>query len=123
MSSDRDMEPPPQSLFEAERWLFRTYGRVPRPDVQKLKGRKYFDSGDYVLSAPKKAGDSSLVQTGTAHPLRESISLPHALVPTASNISNDAYKDINVKKRPSPEIVASPLHQRTNTGNSRTEGT
>lgn len=70
-----------------------------------IKGRKYFDSEDYALSATKKAGDSSLVRTGTAHPLRESIPRPHAPVPTASNISNYAYKDIYVKKSPSPEIV------------------
>lgn len=86
------------------------------------KGRQYFDSGDYALSAASKADDSGLTQTGTAHPLRESISRPYAPVPTASNISKDAYKDINVQKSPSPEIVESPLHQRTNASNNKTEG-
>ncbi|EAU37120.1 conserved hypothetical protein [Aspergillus terreus NIH2624] len=116
MPSDRE------SLTEDERHILRTYGRLPRQGVQQSKGRQYFDSGDYALSAASKADDSGLTQTGTAHPLRESISRPYAPVPTASNISKDAYKDINVQKSPSPEIVESPLHQRTNAGNNKTEG-
>ncbi|KAL3262699.1 hypothetical protein ABHI18_002512 [Aspergillus niger] len=122
MCSNRHNESQIESLTEDEKRLLRTYGRLPRPGVQQSKGRKYFDSGDYALSAANKASDDSgLVQSGTAHPLRESISRPHAPVPTISNINKDAYRDLNAQKSPSPEIVESPLHQRTNIESEKTE--
>lgn len=65
-----------QSLSEEEQKLFRLYGKLPnRKDVlgNKLKERKYFDSGDYALS---KAGKQSQQAVGTAIPNPETI--PHA---------------------------------------------
>ncbi|PWN28174.1 Endosulfine-domain-containing protein [Jaminaea rosea] len=64
------------SLTEEEQKLFRLYGKLPnRKDVigNKLKERKYFDSGDYALS---KAGKAPQQSVGTAIPNPESI--PHA---------------------------------------------
>lgn len=66
----------PQSLSEEEQKLFRLYGKLPnRKDIlgNKLKERKYFDSGDYALS---KAGKQSQQAVGTAIPNPETI--PHA---------------------------------------------
>lgn len=65
-----------QSLTEEEQKLFRLYGKLPtRKDVigNKLKERKYFDSGDYALS---KAGKAPQQSVGTAIPNPETI--PHA---------------------------------------------
>lgn len=64
----------------------------------------------WALSVADKVSKYGLVQTSTAHPLRESISRPYAPVPTASNINKGAYKDINVQKSLSPEIVNRPLY-------------
>ncbi|PWN45431.1 Endosulfine-domain-containing protein, partial [Ceraceosorus guamensis] len=64
------------SLTEEEQKLFRLYGKLPtRKDVvgNKLKERKYFDSGDYALS---KAGKATPQSVGTAIPNPETI--PHA---------------------------------------------
>ncbi|GCB25821.1 mRNA stability protein mug134 [Aspergillus awamori] len=117
MCSNRHNDHQIESLTEDEKRPLRTYGRLPRPG-----GRKYFDSGDYALSAADKASnDSGLVQSGTGHPLRESISRPHAPVPTTSNVNKDAYRDLNAQKSPSPEIAESSLHHRTNIESEKTE--
>lgn len=71
-----------QSLSEEEQKLFRLYGKLPnRKDVlgNKLKERKYFDSGDYALS---KAGKQSQQAVGTAIPNPETI--PHASTVSSS---------------------------------------
>ena len=50
-----------QSLSPDEQRLFRLYGKLPnKKDLlqNKLKERKYFDSGDYALS---KAGNATLM--------------------------------------------------------------
>ncbi|ORY03184.1 Endosulfine-domain-containing protein [Basidiobolus meristosporus CBS 931.73] len=70
-------------LTEEERKIFKMYGRLPSGKdlvVQKLKDRKYFDSGDYAL---KKAGQTS-AEVGSQHPSPEKI--PHAspISPTSS---------------------------------------
>ncbi|CAO1625711.1 unnamed protein product [Sympodiomycopsis kandeliae] len=70
------------SLSEEEQKLFRLYGKLPnRKDVlgNKLKERKYFDSGDYALS---KAGKQSQQAVGTAIPNPETI--PHASTVSSS---------------------------------------
>ncbi|KAK9764287.1 hypothetical protein K7432_008328 [Basidiobolus ranarum] len=62
-------------LTEDERKIFKLYGRLPSGKdlvAQKLKDRKYFDSGDYAL---KKAGQTS-AEVGLQHPSPEKI--PHA---------------------------------------------
>ncbi|KAF9583281.1 hypothetical protein BGW38_009845 [Lunasporangiospora selenospora] len=72
-SASQDAES--QSMTEQEQKLQRMYGKLPtRKDVlgQKLKERKYFDSGDYALS---KAGKTTTA-VGSQHPQPEDI--PHS---------------------------------------------
>ncbi|KAI3628503.1 hypothetical protein GLX27_002289 [Malassezia furfur] len=64
------------SLTEEEQKLFRLYGKLPtRKDLlaNKLKERKYFDSGDYALS---KAGRAPKQSVGTTIPNPDMV--PHA---------------------------------------------
>ncbi|KAJ5741953.1 cAMP-regulated phosphoprotein family protein Igo1 [Penicillium manginii] len=59
-----------------EQRLFRLYGKMPnKKDLlqNKLKERKYFDSGDYALSKAGKAQDVTSI--GSRHPVPENI--PH----------------------------------------------
>ncbi|EDP43154.1 hypothetical protein MGL_2750 [Malassezia globosa CBS 7966] len=68
------------SLTEEEQKLFRLYGKLPnRKDLvaNKLKERKYFDSGDYALS---KAGRAPKQSVGTTIPNPEMV--PHAAYPS-----------------------------------------
>jgi len=65
-------------LSPDEQRLFRLYGKLPnKSDLlqNKLKERKYFDSGDYALSKAGKASDTGLTTIGTEHPKAEEI--PH----------------------------------------------
>lgn len=65
-----------------EQRLFRMYGKVPnRKDLlqNKLKERKYFDSGDYALSKAGKAADAGVTSIGHEHPVPENI--PHSSTP------------------------------------------
>ncbi|OGM44106.1 hypothetical protein ABOM_007289 [Aspergillus bombycis] len=55
--------------------------------------------------------EEGTIQTGTAHPIRGSISRPYAPVPNTSNANNDANKGISGKRPQTPEMIASPLHQ------------
>ncbi|KAF3492089.1 cAMP-regulated phosphoprotein Igo1 [Arthroderma uncinatum] len=64
------------SLSPDEQRLLRMYGKMPnKKDLlqNKLKERKYFDSGDYALSKAGKASDVTTI--GSRHPLPENI--PH----------------------------------------------
>ncbi|KDE08543.1 hypothetical protein MVLG_01320 [Microbotryum lychnidis-dioicae p1A1 Lamole] len=74
------------SFSEQERELFQKYGKVPSHKSllgNKLKERKYFDSGDYALS---KAGVEPQHIVGKAIPSPQDI--PHASPPnTTSGIS------------------------------------
>ncbi|KAK6524317.1 hypothetical protein TWF694_005969 [Orbilia ellipsospora] len=73
------------SLSEEEQKLFRLYGKLPsKKDIlsNKLKERKYFDSGDYALSKAGKASDVGVTQIGSKHPLPENI--PHSHNSTGS---------------------------------------
>lgn len=66
------------SLSADEQRLFRMYGKLPNSKdllQNKLKERKYFDSGDYALSKAGKAGDTGVTSIGTEHPTAENI--PH----------------------------------------------
>jgi hypothetical protein len=66
------------SLSAEEQKLFRLYGKLPsKKDIlkNKLKERKYFDSGDYALSKAGKASDVGVTNIGSQHPLPENI--PH----------------------------------------------
>lgn len=67
------------SLSADEQRLFRLYGKLPnKKDLlqNKLKERKYFDSGDYALSKAGKASDVGVTQIGREHPVPENI--PHS---------------------------------------------
>lgn len=75
------------------------------------KERTYFDSGDFALSAADRVTDNGAIQTGKAHPRRDSISHPYAPIPAASNVDKDAIEDV-YRKSASPE--ESPLLQQTN---------
>ncbi|KAL4881985.1 hypothetical protein BJY04DRAFT_217682 [Aspergillus karnatakaensis] len=78
------------------------YGIPPRmKTLIKHQGRKYFDSGDFPLSSTQSQSQSASshnhtadgsVETGTDHPLRESISRPYAPVPTDCNVQPDANR-------------------------------
>ncbi|KAF2127334.1 Endosulfine-domain-containing protein, partial [Dothidotthia symphoricarpi CBS 119687] len=62
--------------------LFRLYGKLPnKKDLlqNKLKERKYFDSGDYALSKAGKASDAGVTEVGREHPNPEKI--PHMAAP------------------------------------------
>ncbi|KAI9680557.1 MAG: hypothetical protein M1817_003997 [Caeruleum heppii] len=70
------------SLSEEEQKVFRLYGKLPnKTDLlqNKLKERKYFDSGDYALSKAGKASDVGVTEMGTQHPVPENI--PHLTSP------------------------------------------
>ena len=70
------------SLSEEEQKLFRLYGKLPnRKDLlaNRLKERKYFDSGDYALS---KAGRAPKQSVGTTIPNPETVSYTHLTLPT-----------------------------------------
>lgn len=72
------------SLSPDEQRLFRLYGKLPnKKDLlqNKLKERKYFDSGDYALSKAGKASDIGVTQIGREHPNPENI--PHSSLSTS----------------------------------------
>ncbi|KAI4233592.1 MAG: hypothetical protein LQ352_008240 [Teloschistes flavicans] len=76
-------------MTEEEQKLFRLYGKLPnKKDLlqNKLKERKYFDSGDYALSKAGKASDGGVTSIGSQHPLPENI--PHLTSPNPTNGNN-----------------------------------
>jgi len=73
------------SLTPDEQRLFRLYGKLPNTKdllKNKLKERKYFDSGDYALSKAGKASDVGVTQIGREHPVPENI--PHSSLTSSS---------------------------------------
>ncbi|PWY66125.1 putative camp-regulated phospho protein family protein Igo1 [Aspergillus sclerotioniger CBS 115572] len=71
-----------------EQRLFRLYGKMPtKKDLlqNKLKERKYFDSGDYALSKAGKASDVGVTNIGSQHPVPENIPHLTATSPGANN--------------------------------------
>ncbi|KAL1967519.1 hypothetical protein VTN77DRAFT_3034 [Rasamsonia byssochlamydoides] len=76
------------SLSPDEQRLLRLYGKVPtKKDLlqNKLKERKYFDSGDYALSKAGKASDVGVTNIGSRHPVPENIPHLTATSPGANN--------------------------------------
>jgi hypothetical protein len=100
--------PDPRPLSESENRLLKKYGKLPRGGslAQKTKERTYFDSGDFALSAADRETDNGAIQTGRAHPHRESISHPYASIPASSNVDESANEDTY---RKSASIEKSPL--------------
>ncbi|WWC87858.1 uncharacterized protein L201_002755 [Kwoniella dendrophila CBS 6074] len=66
-------------MSEQDQKAFKMYGKVPGKNLftKMQKERKYFDSGDYMMS---KAGVPTAQAPGTAHPTPEAV--PHASPPT-----------------------------------------
>ncbi|KAF1955593.1 Endosulfine-domain-containing protein [Byssothecium circinans] len=72
--------------------LFRLYGKLPnKKDLlqNKLKERKYFDSGDYALSKAGKASDIGVTSIGREHPVPEKI--PHIAPPTQNGQQQNGH--------------------------------
>ncbi|KAJ5493637.1 Endosulphine [Penicillium fimorum] len=106
--------PDPEPLSESESRLLKKYGKLPHGGLlaQKSKERTYFDSGDFALSAADCETDNGAVQTGRAHPNRDSISHPYSSIPASSNVDGDANQDTY---RKSANIEKSPLLHQTDT--------
>ncbi|KAI4287339.1 MAG: hypothetical protein L6R35_003401 [Caloplaca aegaea] len=80
------------SLNEEEQKLFRLYGKLPnKKDLlqNKLKERKYFDSGDYALSKAGKASEGGVTTIGSQHPLPENI--PHLTSPSPMGTNSSVH--------------------------------
>ncbi|KAJ5205206.1 Endosulphine [Penicillium cf. griseofulvum] len=90
------------------------YGKLPHGGLlaPKSKERTYFDSGDFALSAAHHETDNGAIQTGRAHPHRESISHPFSPIPASSNVGEDANQDTH---RKSASTEQSPLLHQTDT--------
>ncbi|BCS30131.1 uncharacterized protein APUU_80434A [Aspergillus puulaauensis] len=88
---------PGESLSERDKRILKTYGKLPRLGSLGQQKRVYFDSGDFALSAAHKEAGDGAIQTGTVHPVRESIPHPHVPIPH------------EIDKSPSAEIAKSPL--------------
>jgi len=105
------------NLSEEEQKVFRLYGKLPntRDLLQnKLKERKYFDSGDYALSKAGKASDVGVTSIGSQHPLPENI--PHLTSPPPStNNGNNGGVTMasQASQGTSPVKEASFLHRET----------
>ncbi|GAA5905301.1 hypothetical protein JCM6882_003739 [Rhodosporidiobolus microsporus] len=82
------------SFSEQEKELFQKYGKVPTHKNllgNKLKERKYFDSGDYAMS---KAGVSPQQSVGTAIPSPADI--PHASPPSQGGAQGGGAQATNI---------------------------
>ncbi|KAI4180131.1 MAG: hypothetical protein L6R41_007433 [Letrouitia leprolyta] len=83
-------------MTEEEQKLFRLYGKLPnKKDLlqNKLKERKYFDSGDYALSKAGKTSESGVPNIGSQHPLPENI--PHLTSPAPGTNGTSSTNNIN----------------------------
>ncbi|KAE8410135.1 hypothetical protein BDV36DRAFT_289815 [Aspergillus pseudocaelatus] len=114
-----DKEPHSLTLSEDEK-RHRLYGTLPHGGGllrQQSRERRYFDSGDLALSTADRVTDEGAIQTGTAHPIRDSISRPYAPVPNTSNANKDANKGFSGKKPQISEMTDSPLYEPINNAN------
>ncbi|KAH7389310.1 camp-regulated phosphoprotein/endosulfine conserved region-domain-containing protein [Phaeosphaeria sp. MPI-PUGE-AT-0046c] len=94
--------------------LFRLYGKLPnKKDLlqNKLKERKYFDSGDYALSKAGKAGDVGVTQVGREHPNPEKI--PHIAPPTPNGTAAPQNGNGQENKAGSPVKEHAFMHRET----------
>ncbi|KAJ6031526.1 hypothetical protein N7540_002258 [Penicillium herquei] len=114
MQPAEDKENPAKPLSVSEESLFGKYGKlsregligqqskvliirsiISRTTLNNFKQRRYFDSGDFALSAADRVTENGAIQPGSAHPQRDSISHPYAPIPSSSNVGKDANKDIS----------------------------
>ncbi|RAK90802.1 hypothetical protein BO79DRAFT_280940 [Aspergillus costaricaensis CBS 115574] len=111
MDHKGDNEVHDRPLSERDKRILTTYGRLPCGGSlgQQPKKRTYFDSGDYALSAAHRVTDNGDIQTGTAHPVRESISHPFAPVPSTGNAAREANDGIFEDKSAITQVPRSPL--------------
>lgn len=86
------------------------YSFLWRTLTSNRQERTYFDSGDFALSAAHRETDNGAIQTGRAHPHRESISHPYASIPASSNVDEHANQDTS---RKSASLEKSPLLYQT----------
>ncbi|KAE8357456.1 hypothetical protein BDV27DRAFT_170516 [Aspergillus caelatus] len=109
----QDKETHSQTLSENKKHRLRLYNRLPHGRLLRRQSRKrgYFDSGDLALSTADRVTDKGAIQTGTTHPIYDSISYPYTPVPNTSNANRDTNKSFSGKKSQIPEIIDSPLHQ------------
>ncbi|EDU46678.1 Endosulphine family protein [Pyrenophora tritici-repentis] len=101
-------------MSEQEAKLFRLYGKLPnKKDLlqNKLKERKYFDSGDYALSKAGKAGDVGVTQVGREHPNPEKI--PHIAPPTPTGQNGNGNGHVNGTTNGQGEVAGSPVKEHT----------
>ncbi|RMZ84688.1 hypothetical protein DV737_g940, partial [Chaetothyriales sp. CBS 132003] len=104
-------------LSPDEQNLFRLYGKVPnKKDLlqNKLKERKYFDSGDYALSKAGKASDSGVTSIGTEHPRVDDI--PHMSPLTHSPSRSDSISASSPSSNPNHPLSGELPHIQTGAG-------
>ncbi|KAJ6136853.1 Endosulphine [Penicillium chrysogenum] len=107
--------PDPESQPKSDERILSKYGKLPRRGslARKSKERTYFDSGDFAFLAADRETGNGVVQSGRAHPCRDSISHPYAPVPAASNVNKDANRDPYRKECESrKESASSPNRQK-----------
>ncbi|EED20242.1 cAMP-regulated phosphoprotein family protein Igo1, putative [Talaromyces stipitatus ATCC 10500] len=98
------------SLSPDEQRLLRLYGKVPtKKDLlqNKLKERKYFDSGDYALSKAGKASDVGVTNIGSRHPVPENIPHLTATSPGAQNPANGNGNGTHIGTPSAPGTITS----------------
>ncbi|OKL55443.1 hypothetical protein UA08_09259 [Talaromyces atroroseus] len=112
----------PDLPSETAKRISQVYGKAPGGVAyhHKSQERKYFDSGDFALTATGKATDNGVLNTGEIHPRRESISRPHASVPRNSNVQEDANENLQDRKSDDFVMTKSPLHQHTDQQSKKT---
>jgi len=89
------------SLTPDEQRLFRLYGKLPNTKdllKNKLKERKYFDSGDYALSKAGKASDIGVTSIGREHPVPENIPHQHNGVLSPGNQPHHGHSGSPIKE-------------------------
>ncbi|WRT65673.1 uncharacterized protein IL334_002618 [Kwoniella shivajii] len=89
------------AMSEQDQKAFKMYGKVPGKNLftKMQKERKYFDSGDYMMS---KAGVQSAQAPGTAHPTPEAV--PHASPPAG-------HPQGILSSSPTGNALPSPAHE------------
>ncbi|MCJ1446822.1 MAG: hypothetical protein MMC23_007329 [Stictis urceolatum] len=99
-------------MSEEEQKIFRLYGKVPnKKDLlqNKLKERKYFDSGDYALSKAGKASDIGVTTIGSQHPQPENI--PHLSSPGPNNGNGSQERSGSMSQQQTPGQAGSPVKE------------